>query len=314
MDGNGPGLNTFVVLGFDSSGKLFQDDPSPINNTITTNILPNQITRNQALQISINYTNYTNGPTATGYFVWSPFSITTDIDVATSFITAQQNGVTCLLADDGTFLNLILDATHSTVSTGPSTSTFQPNSTAVITQQGYLNVGSDANYISYLVDGDPYQGTVILLPTFGITPDTPITVIPNPCSTCMTMYPYRPIPYKINRIICREKTIDNTGLENYAFTIDCTSGLQNAYVKKYLLGLGAVLLTASQIVDDETSLQQEIVDANEAIAEYQKGYSDGYSKGTQNICAGIQTVSSDDTFSSVVGDVASVLSVASLFL
>ena len=323
--GYGPPSNTFAVLGFNSSGP-FQDAPSVLNNTITTTISTNQITRNQALQIFINYSNYTNGPTGNGYIVIEnnePFSITTGIESATSFITAQQNGVTCLLAPDGTYLSISVDTNSGTIKSVSTSPVFLQNSTVnslIINKQGYLTFISNTvptNYLSYMIDGDPYNSPTVL-PALSSTPDTPVTIIPNPCSTCIssgqTLYPYRPIPYKINRIICREKTVDNTGLENYAFTIDCTSGLQNAYIKKYLLGLGAALVSGTQIVDDQISLQQEIIDSNEAISEYQKGYSDGYSKGTQNICAGIQTVSSDSTFSTVVGDVASVLSVASVLL
>lgn len=142
--------------------------------------------------------------------------------------------------------------------------------------------------------------------------------IDPPCFVCttngQTEYPYRPVPYKINRIICREKTIDGTGINNYAFSIDATSGLQYAYIKKYLIGLGAVVLSDTQILDDETTMQTELLTSSEAIDEYKNGYQDGYSKGMQMVCAGIPRPSSDVNFSSIVGDVKSVIAVASFLL
>jgi hypothetical protein len=235
-------------------------------------------------QLNSPSANTSNTPFATGYV---------QVSVATSRIFSNTtDNVTSYL----TFNNSV---TGTTTDVGKASTVLSVTQTGIGSQSGNNNVLIFDN-----VTGVQYNNID------GYSP------VDSPCLICLeesqTQYPYIPIPYKINRIICREKTADNTAINNYAFCIDATSGLQYAYIKKYLIGLGAVCMTATEIIADDETMKQNVIETNEELAEYQKGYSDGYARGLQTSCRGMSPP--DDTFSELVGDMSNIISVASFFL
>lgn len=289
------GTNGFAVLGF-SNSNAFMDTVS-MSNTISTSVTQMQIGSNKALSFSSSaYLSYNGGI----------LSIVEDVSSASSFSSVSDGSTTYILDSNGVYLD---------VNPGTQLTIIPSNTPAMaIDSNGLVTVAG--KYLAYQTFGDALMGSFSMAPLLSENPGEIMSLIPNPCYICtsqgQTQYNYRPVPYKINRIICREKTVDNTGINNYAFTIDATSGLQCAYIKKYLLGLGAVLVTAETIIDDQLSLKQELTETSEAFDEYQKGYSDGFSKGSQMVCT--TQSPSDNTISDTLGDVSTIVSVASLFL
>lgn len=268
-------------------------------------------------------------PAVQQYFVLEngqPFSLSPLEGTSASIVNtydANDNTYRAIKTLDGQYF-ITMDTSMYTSATVLSTSIYPTDAIIKYTstfQDGSLFFGQNNNSVYFKINNLVFTFQESSFGLKDYTYDTAVFLVgPNTqqflgqllfsscLSTCKTNKSDNVmVPYKINRIVVR--TMTNSVLAPYVFSIDAQNGLQAAYIKRTLLAIGAVPHSLYGQTDIENQLYQEKIRMKDEQEEYADAYKKGYQSGSTQRCKGVP--SSRD---SIFGDICSVISIGAFFL